>query len=204
MEGARHPAGAFRCCRGAFWCLGALLRACRLLICRALLTAASPAFTARSAVLTSRSGRGSCISRCQSRSASALMRMAFNPSRISTGPRPSARSRWYVGRLMLFRKQNSGTVYATRSSEGKSLRASPSNLLVTPTQRLLFRGRQPTKSKWEPPGGAGTTLRQRKTPTVQFPAYGRWKPPFALCTADLPWWSDNGLLGREQRSRRTQ
>src|SRR6516225_300650 len=43
----------------------------------------------------------------------------------------------------------------------------------------------------------------RKTPTVRFPAYGRWKP-FALCTADLPWWSDNGRLGREQRSRRTQ
>src|SRR5262249_60937628 len=76
---------------------------------------------------------------------------------------------------MLLRKQNSGTVYATRSSEGKSLRASPSNLLVTPTQRLLFRGRQPTKSKWEPPGGAGATLRQRKTPTVQSQAYRGWK-----------------------------
>src|SRR5262249_54743480 len=157
-----------------------------------------------SAVRVSRSGRGFCISCCRSRSASADIRMAFNPSRISTGPRPSARRRWYVGRLMLLRKQNSGTVYATRSSGGKSLRASPSNLLVVPTQRLLFSGEAAHERKWEPPGGAGTTLRQRKTPTVQFPAYGRWKPPFALCTADLPWWSDNGLLGREQRSRRTQ
>jgi hypothetical protein len=34
----------------------------------------------------------------------------FKESRISTGPRLCERSRWYVGLLMLFRKQNSGMV----------------------------------------------------------------------------------------------
>src|SRR5262249_52112329 len=92
-------------------------RACLLLTCLGLLTAASPAFTARSAVLISRSGRGSCICCCQSRSASAVTRMVFNPSRISAGPRPSERKPLYFWRLMPLRKQNSGTVKAARSSE---------------------------------------------------------------------------------------
>src|SRR5262249_34542458 len=64
-----------------------------LLTWLSLLTAASPAFTARSTALVSKSGCGSCMSCCQSRSASAVMRMMFNPGRISAGPRPCERSR---------------------------------------------------------------------------------------------------------------
>jgi hypothetical protein len=42
------------------------------------------------------------------------MRIAFNPIRHLH--RAPERSRWYVRLLMLFRKQNSGMVYTTRSS----------------------------------------------------------------------------------------
>ena len=57
-------------------------------MCLELLTAASPAFTARSRALASKSALGSCRRRCHSRSESAVMRMRFNPIRISSGPRP--------------------------------------------------------------------------------------------------------------------
>src|SRR5215471_12543589 len=75
---------------------------------------------------------------------------------------------------MLLRKQNSGTVYATRSSGGKSLRANPSNLLVVPTQCLLFRGRQPMNAMGASRRRGDYPAPTRKTPTVQSSAYEGW------------------------------
>src|SRR5262249_5511647 len=107
---------------------------------------------------------------------------------------------------MLLRKQNSGTVYATRSSGGKSLRTSPSNLLVVPTRRLLLSEEAAHEKRMGASRRRRTILHQRKTPTLHCPAYERWKPAVALCTADPLGCSgsDNGLHGREQRSRRIQ
>ena len=90
--------------------------------------------------------------------------MAFNPSRISLGPNPCARSRWYVGRLMLLRKQNSGTVYAIRST--------PLRVVGSATFSLLFSGEAAHEKQMGASRRRRTTLRQRKTPTFEYPAVG--------------------------------
>ena len=55
------------------------------------------------------------------------------------------------------------------------------------------------KSKWEPPTTQNDSA-SSETPTVHCPAYGRWRS-LALVRPTRTCGRDNGLPGREQRSR---
>ena len=104
--------------------------------------------------------------------------------RISTGPRPSVRNRWYATRLMSLRKQNSEMGNATRSGTDEGASDSGGIHTGPPLLRSALKER-PIKSKWEPPTAQNDLRLHRRLPLGHCPAVGRWRSRALICVAPL-------------------